>query len=281
MESIEWLLGRDIAIQVAKAQTLEKDLQRAERRAQIEKELAPLLRKRQENVSWKPSTPDWEPPKPFPIPREFRLEGLATRIAPHVQQFAVDYTCYEGSAVTGWSHAQKEEHVQRSLHAIMRLIFPRVRPEEPLPPGTKYRRLRLTPNGVFESYLDQQKHEIALRPAPSAERQGPVERGLPADSYGLFRFKRPRRLLRQAVWLTLQAEAVSIIADDRSRSQMVEDTRLRYGLFSDKEVYAAARIRATDFYRWRRSTDNRSVFHRHMIRVLNSNHPTWPPPVEW
>jgi hypothetical protein len=60
---------------------------------------------------------------------------------------------------------------------------------------------------------------------------------------------------------------------------MVKDARLKHGLASDRETYDWAGITATDFYHWRRSTNNHSMFHRRMIRVLTS--PDWPPEIEW
>jgi hypothetical protein len=283
-EFVEFNAEREEALQEAGREAEQREVERATRRAEMEKQLGELHLQKRHKIDWT-RIPNWKfDQKAISLPgSKFGMKALTARVAPHLTGVACDYMSYERSVITGLEREQRIAHAQLAQRAFMDLIFQPI-VAEPAPPDTRF--LRRITFATGDMLLNQNESMVGFEfGKPPDQARNPRELVEPASFENLwgFRYLPPeRRHLRRAVLQTLRRQVVIIADDDRSRAQMVEDCKVRHGLNENKDIYAAAKEENYVFYRWLQGTsgfNNRSQPHRHFIRVLNS--PVWPPFIEW
>jgi hypothetical protein len=274
----------------------------AERRREIEsRHAAQLLKKRQAlpQIDWT-HPPDFEGEATRKVhqqnlaelERQFSTETFFDRLVPHLCTFASNVAIFERTVIPDLPPAQRQAHGRRVEKAIVRMILPPVRVQDPLPPEVKSARLsdeKVRGNtviaGPFEVLLDDRRRPIGCRRAPYAERHGEFEHLPLGNLWGLLRAPgmKPRRLLlRQKLTARLRSDLIQMAADHRSRKQMVADCIERHAGYGpqgivNKNIAEAARIRENEFYQWK--ADNPRIGskkHRRLLFVVCC--PAWPPP---
>jgi hypothetical protein len=180
---------------------------------------------------------------------------------------------FECASVFGRPESEAAAHCEQAVAGILTMVLPDI-PKQKVD-GKYWRLIRETAlAGPYEELLDRDHHIVGRQRAFYSERQGIFEQELPEDVWGILRRRKLRLLLRLKLERTLWSKAV-LIDDRRTRRQMAEDAKLRYGI-KDKDIYEAAGVRREDFYRWRSDgCSNDTIIHRRLVWVLFS--PAWPP----